>query len=451
MKKPIEVRAYVRDSQVPVFFILVVGFASIAIFASSNRNFALAIFPLILAVIALNWVQASAKKKLLGCGASLSEEGISATLDGRATWTLPWNQFGGYRLLEVDDWARLRNPERCGIEVLNRQGIPVGTISIEPRNLYIKPRIAVGSRGIFWKYLNDRVPEGCPKHDFAQAPYRTTPLKVGTQACLAIGLFAVTVILAGADRNLRAAADQDATIAWNPFYGAFAGLAIPAAMAFLMISVKGISYLWFPRAYERLTRARNSEVITPLPAEGPRYYDFLVEQGGVPEPCELHEGTRYVQVGAEDRRSKLGESARTLKVMTAFIGALFLLVIGVGIFQTRQREMMATMAVMGLCVVVLLLFAVKSASRRVVAIDDTVVSLEGGLLVIHKDGSHISFSRAAKRRFLPPSSVGAHLKIEKWTEGRKSYLLDRTHLIKASVQLDHEELRELEHNFDTTS
>jgi hypothetical protein len=446
MKKPIEVKAYVRESGFPLLILVLFSICAVAALPFAGHAFVAMLFGALLAIVCAHAFLTSRRPSLKARGAKVSDDGVSATFEGSAVWTLPWSNFGGYRAIHVSDWTRVLHPEKCGIEILNTDGIPVGLLNVEVEQRELKPAELYpgATRRLFWRVLDRHVPQGRPKAELQTRTYKTSGAKVFLQAATGITSFALAIFLMNFDHSLRAAAANDATVFLNPIYAVIGILAMPTGLAAMLLSGYGLAYLRFPKIYQRLKGTRDKKVESTPPIDGPSYEDYLIEEGGLPEITVLEDGVRYVQVDPEYRIAWYKRSAESVRAVYFFLGCYALL--GVVAFFKDPHKNSAALLVTGAALALIALCArvTRTSTTRIERLRDTVIPHDDGLVIVKPDGTHLYFSARADRRAIPPESRTLKVEYEKWSEGKNSYLLDRTHLIVSSVQFDREDLKSLE-------
>ena len=446
MKKPIDIPAHIEQSGWPALLLVIFAIAaSIGIAASGpvGTAFILVSSLMIIALVA----RKSNDTEIKGRGARVSADGVSATFEGNVLWTVPWTKFGGYRTVVASEWNRIRRPERCGVEIIDKQGVVAGLLNVEPDRFDLNSnRIYPGStQRLFWRALDRNVPEGGPRETKVVKDYSSSPGLVALQGVAGFACLGLGILVERAFEHTRLLAINDATIFVNPLLPLASIPLLLLGMFLILTAFKGWAFLKSPKAYRWITRRRSRRPIdTPAPIEGLRYEDFLIENGGLPEAPELEDGVRYVQVDPEYRIALGHENREGLNVMFGLIGIYgFLSTLA---FLINPAKNGAALALLAACIlgIAMLSLASRAANKRMLCLRDTVVPLDKGLIVIRPDGSHLSFTSYARRKIIAPSQQNVKVKLEEWREGKKRYTVDRTHLIKASVQLDHEELKQLE-------
>lgn len=452
MQLPIEIPARARESHWPVYVTMVVAFGAptllLIIFWKQQDRMGIWVFALLIGGLILMGAFASAigaftQRKLKGLGAVVTDEGIGKTRDGENEWLLPWSEFGGYRIVKVSDWQRSWNPEGDGVEILNVAGESVGILQIHPGgfiggNTY-KQMGRAAKHAFFWQEVDHHVPEGGPKYIRpVVSPVTTTSKKVKRQFFLAITLTGLGAWLTSTVLHaIRVASDESVSPLWlSPWMLLLAACVLIAGLTYCITACFS---LWILKRPQKLNQEANP--VDEKPADGPSYNEFLATHEGLPKFTALNEGVRYVQVDPEARRAKLKTGI--------WAGIAGVILFG-GVFLPGAISSLTMALAFGPFYIPIIYFYFlfyRMSAQEMKTLDDVIVPLQGGMVVIKKDGTRLHFSSRAERfdaSWLTRKMLGPQ---EVWRENGLKYQMDKGHLIASDIQLRPEELRSLEQEF----
>lgn len=436
MKRPIEVKATVREPAVvifPIFVSLAVG----GVLAVWTQMIVLMFATICLGFAIPLAVMARVRRKVSGRAARVTPEGIENLYDGQAVWRLPWSRFGGYRQAKVSNWRGLRRPELVGTEILDRQGVVVGLLNVLPPMWprEYEPQTTEGSRlNAFFDALDERVPEGGPKCERPELrepkPYTTTKARVATQLLLGSvistpSLWLFSVLLGLAKTGDYMSDWRGALLEPLAMLGIMVGITVGPTL--LALGGQGLWWLLLP--VKPVRRSRRPRVAGPV--EGPTYSEFLVEHG-VRKQLELQPGVRYRPVHPEARERQLREIYNGLRLI-AVSGCILGLVFPITARGNPEAPLVAGVALIGIALGVISGLAARTLGSDLKSLRDTVLLTDDGLVVIRQAGPPLAFSQAAKRRRLGrfhASMVGQH---EVWEENGRRYVLDVGHLVEVDA------------------
>lgn len=379
----------------------------------ATRNDLLAVVPI--SLIFLPFLIAPRKRKLLQKrSAEMSDEGISALEEDQILWSLPWSRYGNFHMIKLPLLAQVFHPERMGVELLDKAGVVVGMLNLEPGGANQSNADNYEQQFLRRRFFHELERRALDSEERAKAVrlYSTTPGKVRKEfllstVCLGLGL----VMLFGLGEIIRNGFSGET---WQVY--AVSGWALLLCLLSMFVGLMfffraNFGRFWLKRPYEVELGARRWDQRDEV------RFRNLSRKGT--EPGKRY---RYFIDLRPSPDSTLISGAGFIVLAVMVLSALATLPFGMWL------ELMSGFAVTGVVVAPLAYLARRDSFKTRLAKDDTIVRMEDGLVVLRSDGSNLSFGPEAirKHEVLAQTRPG----YESWREGKRKYSISLRDLVE---------------------
>ncbi|HWA83380.1 MAG TPA: hypothetical protein VG820_08115 [Fimbriimonadaceae bacterium] len=355
-----------------------------------------------------------------GLGAFADEKGVGALVDGKPTWRLDWENYGGVERVRLGFWESLRRPQNAGIRLYDRRGVAVHVLPISADHA-ASSKTGLATK-VLIRHLNERAPEGSPNLERKPVQRMTSRRAKGFLAAglgLAAVSFWLTLLVVGAISEGRLTSGP-------ALLGATLGLLFVASLSVVWVVAGGIAL--YAQRHPNFDQPRK----LPQPEEGPNVDEHRLRHWGG-KRLELEEGVRYRTVHPEATAAQLRSALGSAKLCGIMGIAAIVIFVLAGLTAKNLGEFLGAagsgLIIGGLgCLPLLLQPAVRELLN---SIDDTIVKQDGQIVVVKPDGTSLGFGPNARWRKLILLSPA-----EEISENGVRYYIDRSNLFASEIPLD---------------